>query len=94
MTTIVDVLGGCDGDDAVWVFPFADVSDSADGNQPLQKMLIWRSPNQLGEYVVLQPTANSHVIAWDTANGSLAAPNEKDACSRTVLIARTISTAN
>ena len=74
LTTIVDVLGGCDGDDAVWVFPFADVRDSADRNHPLQKMLIWRSPNQLGEYVVLQPTANSHLIAWDTANGSLAAP--------------------
>lgn len=77
LTTIVDVLGGCDGDDAVWVFPFADVSDGADGNHPLQKMLIWRSPNQLGEYVVLQPTANSHVIAWDTANGPLAAPKMK-----------------
>ena len=25
---IVDVLGGCDGDDAVWVLPFSDISDS------------------------------------------------------------------
>jgi hypothetical protein len=59
LTYIVDVLGGCDGDDAVWVFPFTDASD---GRQ--QKLLIWRSPNQLGEYVLLRPTANSHVIEW------------------------------
>jgi hypothetical protein len=61
LTSIVAVLGGCDGDDAVWVFPFADVSD---GHK--QKMLVWRSPNQVGEYVVLQPTAGSHVLEWDT----------------------------
>ncbi len=66
---IVDVLGGCDGDDAVWVFPF---SDKDDGNG--QKMLIWRSPNQLGEYVVLQPTAASHIISWDTMGGRLTYP--------------------
>ncbi|MCZ7673824.1 MAG: hypothetical protein M5U34_45245 [Chloroflexi bacterium] len=54
------MLGGCDGDDAVWVLPFSDVSDNGQ-----HKMLVWRSPNQLGEYVVLQPTALSHVIEWD-----------------------------
>ena len=69
---IVDVLGGCDGDDAVWCFPFADGSE---GGQ--SKMLIWRSPNQVGEYVVLQPTADSHTITWDTAHGPLAAPKMK-----------------
>ncbi|MCP4945565.1 MAG: hypothetical protein GY924_26770, partial [Planctomycetaceae bacterium] len=72
LNTVVDVLGGCDGDDAVWIFPFADASD---GNQ--QKMLIWRSPNQLGEYVVLQPTAVSHTIAWDAPGGKLASPKMK-----------------
>lgn len=72
LTTIVDVLGGCDGDDAVWVFPFADVSDDCK-----QKVLVWRSPNQLGEYVVLQPTANSHVIEWDTPGGKLSYPKMK-----------------
>ena len=46
---IVDVLGGCDGDDSVWIFPFKDY----DG---CKKILMWRSPNQLGEYVILQPT--------------------------------------
>ncbi len=74
LTFIVDVLGGCDGDDAVWVFPFADVSDGTDGNHSLQKMLIWRSPNQLGEYVVLRPTPGSHVMAWETAVGALSYP--------------------
>lgn len=72
LTYIVDVLGGCDGDDAVWVFPFADTSD---GGQA--KMLIWRSPNQVGEYVVLQPTANSHQLAWETAQGTLPLPKMK-----------------
>ncbi len=64
LTFIVDVLGGCDGDDAVWVMPFSDVSDSGG-----RKMLIWRSPNQLGEYVLLQPTDASHMIAWDVPGG-------------------------
>lgn len=72
LNTIVDVLGGCDGDDAVWVFPFADVNE---GGQ--SKMLIWRSPNQLGEYVVLQPTASSHAIEWDTLGRKLATPKMK-----------------
>ena len=72
LTTIVDVLGGCDGDDAVWCFPFTDVSD---GGQ--SKMLIWRSPNQVGEYVVLQPTADSHTITWNTFNGQVVAPKMK-----------------
>jgi hypothetical protein len=63
---IVDVLGGCDGDDAVWVLPFSDISDNGQ-----HKMLIWRSPNQLGEYVVLRPTADSHVIEWDIPGGKL-----------------------
>ncbi len=64
LNTIVSVLGGCDGDDAVWVFPFAD-SSAGKG----QRLLVWRSPNQLGEYVVLQPTAGSHTIAWDVPGG-------------------------
>ena len=66
---IVDVLGGCDGDDAVWVMPFTDRSDGGK-----QKLLLWRSPNQLGEYILLQPTERSHTIAWETAFGSLSYP--------------------
>ncbi len=61
---IVRVLGGCDGDDALWVFPF---KDRADGER---KILVWRSPNQQGEYVVLRPTENSQEIAWDLPEGS------------------------
>ncbi|MCP4421366.1 MAG: hypothetical protein GY805_32545, partial [Chloroflexi bacterium] len=64
LTTIVDVLGGCDGDDAVWVMPFSDMSDNGE-----HKMLIWRSPNQLGEYIVLKPTAASHTIEWAIGDG-------------------------
>lgn len=66
---IVPVLGGCDGDDAVWVLPFTDASDKS---QP--KLLVWRSPNQVGEYVVLKPTANCHMIAWDVPGGKLTYP--------------------
>jgi hypothetical protein len=62
LTFIVDVLGGCDGDDAVWVMPFSDVSDNGH-----HKLLVWRSPNQLGEYVLLEPTDTSHTIAWDVS---------------------------
>ena len=69
LTYIVDVLGGCDGDDAVWALPFSDVSDNGQ-----HKILAWRSPNQLGEYVVLEPTANSHVIEWDSPGGQLSYP--------------------
>jgi hypothetical protein len=66
---IVDVLGGCDGDDAVWVLPFSDRSDGGE-----QKLLLWRSPNQLGEYVLLRPTERSHTIAWQTATATLTYP--------------------
>ncbi len=72
LTTIVPVLGGCDGDDAVWVLPFSDADDG-----DAHKLLLWRSPNQLGEYVVLAPSANSHTIRWDTPAGSLAYPKMK-----------------
>ncbi|NLF67141.1 MAG: hypothetical protein GX579_21340, partial [Chloroflexi bacterium] len=59
---VVDVLGGCDGDDALWVLPFTD----QDGDR---KVLAWRSPNQLGEYVLLRPTENSHTIRWAIPGG-------------------------
>lgn len=43
---IQKVLGGCDGDDGVWVRPFTD-------HDGLRKLLIWRSPNGEGEYIVM-----------------------------------------
>ena len=65
---IVNVLGGCDGDDAVWVFGFTDTSDNR------RKLLLWRSPNQLGEYIVLEPTAGSHELAWPVVDGCITWP--------------------
>lgn len=65
---IVDILGGCDGDDAVWVFEFRDAAD----NQ--RKILVWRSPNQLGEYMLLQPNHASHKLEWAVPGGKLAYP--------------------
>jgi hypothetical protein len=56
------VLGGCDGDDALWVLPFTDYDRD-------KKVLAWRSPNQLGEYVQLRPTERSHAIAWAIPGG-------------------------
>ena len=54
---LVELLGGCDGDDALWIFPFTDWDGS-------RQILAWRSPNQLGEYVILKPTVNCHQIKW------------------------------
>lgn len=42
------IWGGADQDDGLWVLPFVDY----DGER---KLLVWRSPNQLGEYVLLKP---------------------------------------
>lgn len=41
------VWGGADQDDGMWVFPFK----LKNGHQ---RLLVWRSPNQQGEYVVLK----------------------------------------
>ncbi len=61
-TGIAGILGGADNDDALWVHPFTD----ADGEQ---KVLAWRSPNQVGEYVVLRPTPDSHTLPWARVEG-------------------------
>jgi hypothetical protein len=54
---IAGILGGADHDDALWLHPFTD----HDGER---KVLAWRSPNQVGEYVVLRPTETSHFLPW------------------------------
>jgi hypothetical protein len=59
---IAGILGGADNDDALWLHPFTD----HDGQR---KVLAWRSPNQVGEYVVLKPTDQSHDLPWATAAG-------------------------
>jgi len=56
---IAGILGGADHDDALWLHPFTD-HDGA------QKVLAWRSPNQVGEYVILKPTADSQALSWTT----------------------------
>ncbi|MGB1249628.1 MAG: hypothetical protein ACPG8W_03280 [Candidatus Promineifilaceae bacterium] len=59
---IADILGGADNDDALWLHPFTD----HDGKR---KVLAWRSPNQLGEWVLLKPTKASAELPFATTNG-------------------------
>jgi len=54
---IAGILGGADNDDALWLHPFTD----HDGER---KVLAWRSPNQVGEYVILKPTPDSQALPW------------------------------
>ena len=54
---IAGILGGADNDDALWLHPFTD----HDGER---KVLAWRSPNQVGEYVILKPTTDSQALPW------------------------------
>lgn len=63
---IADILGGADHDDALWVYPFMDYQASGEAER---KVLVWRSPNQVGEYVVLRPTVDSDVPSWKTIDG-------------------------
>jgi hypothetical protein len=49
---LADVWGGADQDDALWCYPFRDHDDTV-------RVLLWRSPNQVGEYVLLKPTPDS-----------------------------------
>jgi hypothetical protein len=68
---IAGILGGADNDDAFWLHPFTD----HDGDR---KVLAWRSPNQVGEYVILKPTADSHALPWTQANGEALAYPQAD----------------
>ncbi|MEL7432617.1 MAG: hypothetical protein AAFN11_01600, partial [Chloroflexota bacterium] len=67
VTHIADVLGGADQDDALWIFPFTDYDESL-------QILAWRSPNQLGEYVVFKPTKDSHIPEWEALNHTTVFP--------------------
>ncbi|MCB0009708.1 MAG: hypothetical protein KDE04_24750, partial [Anaerolineales bacterium] len=67
---IAAILGGADNDDALWLFPFTDQAEtSPDAAAGERKVLAWRSPNQVGEYVLLKPTADSHPLPWVMAAG-------------------------
>ncbi|MAU00662.1 MAG: hypothetical protein CL608_26250 [Anaerolineaceae bacterium] len=61
---IAGILGGADNDDALWLHPFTD----HDGER---KVLAWRSPNQVGEYVVLRPTEDSQALPWTKIEGGI-----------------------
>jgi hypothetical protein len=61
---IAGILGGADNDDALWLHPFTD----HDGER---KVLAWRSPNQVGEYVILQPTEDSQALPWTKTEGGI-----------------------
>jgi hypothetical protein len=63
---IKHILGGADQDDALWLHGFTD-HDGA------RKVLAWRSPNNTGEYVILEPTANSQPMLWHTPEGETVA---------------------
>ena len=60
---IADVLGGADNDDGCWIHQFVDT----DGEQ---KVLYWRSPNQVGEYIVAKPADDCHTIEFKTMGGA------------------------
>lgn len=62
-----DVWGGADQDDALWCFPFIDYDGS-------KQILLWRSPNQLGEYILLRPTDDCHIPEWETTNKTTSYP--------------------
>jgi hypothetical protein len=61
---IAGILGGADNDDALWLHPFTD-HDGA------RKVLAWRSPNQVGEYVVLKPAEDCRDLLWTVPAGEL-----------------------
>jgi hypothetical protein len=64
---IAGILGGADNDDALWTHPFQDHDGEA-------KVLVWRSPNQTGEYLVLKPTLGSYTLDWPTVSGTVQYP--------------------
>lgn len=64
---IGSILGGADHDDALWVNPFTDY----DGQK---KMLLWRSPNEAGERVILKPSEKSATLPWQTVDGAVSFP--------------------
>ncbi len=66
-TGIARLLGGADNDDALWVHGFTDYDGTL-------KVLCWRSPNQVGEYVLLAPTIGSYNLDWPTTAGPVQYP--------------------
>lgn len=65
---VAEILGGGDNDDALWVHHFTD-------HDGLQKTMVWRSPNQAGEYVILKPSEASSKLAWQSREGQIVFPD-------------------
>jgi len=82
---IKHILGGADQDDALWVHGFTD-HDGA------QKVLAWRSPNNTGEYVMLQPTEGSQPMLWHTPDGETTMYPPADSRKLTPRIDRAVGT--
>jgi hypothetical protein len=84
---IRDLLGGADNDDALWLHPFIDLQDND------AKVLVWRSPNEPGDYVALRPVGDSDISSFNTPNGPLTfrlgdssnLPTRRDRADRTYL---------
>jgi hypothetical protein len=60
------VAGGADHDDGFWVHPFTDT----DGER---KVICWRSPNQVGEYVIMTLANEDYFGEYRPADSSLIA---------------------
>lgn len=60
--TLAERWGGADQDDALWCVPFS----MKNGHK---RILLWRSPNQLGEYAILKPSKECDEIPWVLADG-------------------------
>ena len=69
---IANILGGGDNDDALVIHPFLD---RADGKR---KYMVYRNPNQSGEYVLLEPAQDSDPLPWKKASGEAATWIEND----------------
>lgn len=66
---IRNILGGADHDDGIWCFPFQDKA-----NNGRLRVLLWRSPNQAGEYVLLEPGKGCRPLTWKTTDGLVSYP--------------------
>lgn len=55
---LADVWGGADNDDALWWIPFINEHRE-------DRVIVWRSPNQLGEYIVLNPDDQCDVLPYN-----------------------------
>lgn len=58
------IWGGADQDDGMWCYPFIDQHGE-------KQVLMWRSPNQLGEYALLKPHGDIPWASWEVHDTNL-----------------------